>query len=363
LQVHKSVNNKVDGRWKTGAWVGTMNDPSDTTSALARLVTDAETARLLSDALMEAFDPGETAVAAFEDRTGVAGTDLPSTWTVEIFFERAPNEAAVRALIGDLAGDAARDRLAFATVAARDWVAQSLAGLQPVEAGRFVIHGAHHRGRVAANRIGIEIEAALAFGTGHHGTTRGCLMALDRILKRRRPRSILDVGTGTGVLAIAAARSARRPVLAGDIDLMSVRLARDNARLNRVAAFTEIIRANGLSDRRMRTCVPFDLVFANILLGPLKLLAKPIRRLAARGAHVVVSGLLPGQANAALAAYRTLDLVLERRVPLDGWVTLILKRDARRVDNGVLRRCPPGRTERCDRVGKAASHARTRRRR
>ena len=363
--MHKPVHNPVDGWRKIGAWLMRMSDPSDTTSVLARLVTDAETARRLSDALAEAFDPGETAVAAFEDCTGddQGGKDRPIAWTVEIYFEHAPDEAAVRALIGDLAGDSARGRLAFSTVAARDWVAQSLAGLQPVAAGRFVIHGAHHRGRVAPNRIGVEIEAALAFGTGHHGTTRGCLLALDRILKRHRPHGILDVGTGTGVLAIAAARSSRRPVLAGDIDPMSVRLARDNARLNRAGALTEIIRANGLSDRRVRMRAPFDLVFANILLGPLKLLAKPIRNLAAPGARIVVSGLLPGQANAALSAYRTLGLVLERRIPLDGWVTLMLVRRIRRVGNGASCRCPPGRAERCDRVGKAASHARTRKRR
>jgi len=342
-----------------------MSDPSHTTSVLARLVTDAGTARRLSDALMEAFDPGETAIAAFEDRAGddQGGKDRPIPWSVEIYFEHTPDEAAVRALIGDLAGNAARERLAFSTVAARDWVAQSLAGLQPVAAGRFVIHGAHHRGCIAPNRIGVEIEAALAFGTGHHGTTRGCLLALDRILKRHRPHGILDVGTGTGVLAIAAARAARRPVLAGDIDAMSVRLARDNARLNRVGALTEIIRAHGVFDRRMRMRAPFDLVFANILLGPLKLLAKPIRRLAAPGARIVVSGLLPGQANAALAAYRTLGLVLDRRVPLDGWVTLMLTRVTRRVGNGAPCRCPRGRTKRCDHVGKAASHARMSKRR
>jgi ribosomal protein L11 methyltransferase len=307
-----------------------MNDPSAQTSALARLVTDSDTARRLSDALMEVFDPGETAVAAFEGSGGA--------WTVEIHFEHAPDEVAVRSLVGSLAGDAACENLAFATVAARDWVAQSLEGLQMVAAGRFVVHGAHHRDRVMPNRTGIEIEAALAFGTGHHGTTRGCLMALDRILKRRRPRRILDVGTGTGVLAIAAARAARRAVLAGDIDPMSVRIARDNARLNRVGALVEIIWASGLSDRRMRTRAPFDLVFANILLRPLKLLAKPIRRLAAPGARVVISGLLPGQANAALAAYRTLGLVLERRVPLDGWATLVLARVATRPARRIVRR-------------------------
>jgi ribosomal protein L11 methyltransferase len=133
------------------------------------------------------------------------------------------------------------------------------------------------------------------------------------------------------VLAIAAARAARRPVLAGDIDPMSVRLARDNARLNHAGALTKIIRTNGLSDLRMRMRAPFDLVFANILLGPLKLLAKPIRSRAAPGARIVVSGLLAAQANAALAAYRTLGLVLERRIPLDGWVTLILNRPETRI--------------------------------
>jgi ribosomal protein L11 methyltransferase len=294
-----------------------MSDPFTQTSALARLVVDAETARRLFDALTEAFDAGETAVSTFEEAGG---------WAVEIHFERRPDEDAVRALLGQITGDAARERLVFTTVAATDWVVRSLEGLAPVAAGRFVIHGAHDRHRIPPNRIGVEIEAALAFGTGHHGTTRGCLIALDRILDRRRPRRILDVGCGTGVLAIAAARATGRPVLAGDIDPVSVRVARENVRLNRVHALVEIIRANGLSDRRMQTGAPFDLVFANILLDPLKRLATPIRQVAAPGARVVVSGLLPGQANAALAAYRAVGLVCERRIPLDGWVTLVLVR-------------------------------------
>jgi ribosomal protein L11 methyltransferase len=296
-----------------------MNDPSGQTSVLARLATDDPTARRLADALAEAFDAGETAVAAYGDDAG--------GWTVEIYFGRAPDQHAVRALLADLAGEEAGRRLAFATVAVRDWVAASLEGLPPVEAGRFFIHGSHHRSRVPPNRIGIEIEAALAFGTGHHATTRGCLKALDRLLKARRMRKILDVGTGTGVLAIAAARALRRPVLASDIDPVSVRVARDNARLNHVGAATAVIRANGLGDRRFRA--PFDLVFGNILLGALKRLARPIGMLAAPGARVVVSGLLPSQANAALAAYRCQGLVLERRILLDGWATLVLARPSR----------------------------------
>ena len=299
-----------------------MNDPSSQTSVLARLVTDSSTAHRLFDALVEAFEAGGTAVAACEERSGA--------WTVEIYFaHRPPDQDAVRTLVGDLAGSAVGDRVVFTTVAARDWVAQSLEGLAPVPAGRFVVYGAHDRHRIAPNRISVEIEAALAFGTGHHGTTLGCLMALDRMLKRRRPRRILDVGCGSGVLAIAAARATRRQVAAGDIDPVSVRVARDNARLNRVGAFVEIVRANGLSDRRMQA--PFDLVFANILLGPLKELAHPIRRVAAPEARVVISGLLSDQAKAALAAYRGHGLVLERRISLDGWVTLVLVRPATRV--------------------------------
>jgi ribosomal protein L11 methyltransferase len=320
--VHGLVDDAVDGRWKIGAWRGRMNDRSSST--LARLITDGATARRLSDGLMEAFDPGETAIAAFEDGAGTTNAASGPPWTVEIYFEREPDQDEVRALIGDLAGREARDRVTFTTIAARDWVAQSLEGLQPVAAGRFLVHGAHHRGRVPPNRIGIEIEAALAFGTGHHGTTRGCLLALDRLLRRGRPRRVLDVGTGTGVLAIAAARAVRRSVLAGDIDAMSVRVAQANARANRAGALVEVIRANGVADRSVRARAPYELVFANILLGPLRRLAKPLWLVVAPGGRVVVSGLLAEQASAALAAYRAVGFALEHRIPLDGWVTLVM---------------------------------------
>jgi ribosomal protein L11 methyltransferase len=313
---------------------GGMDDTFHASTVLARMATDGKTARRLADGLAEMLDPGETAIAAFEGRDG--------SWSVEIHFEHAPDEAVVRRLVGDLAGDGAGDRLAFERVAARDWVAASLEGLQPVEAGRFFLHGAHHRARVPANRVGIEIEAALAFGTGHHGTTRGCLLALDAIVKarrrapyptRRHGSRTLDVGTGTGVLAIAAARTLRGTVLAGDIDPVSVRLARQNARLNRAAGLT-VIHARGLGDRRFRNDAPYGLVFANILLGPLKGLAKPIGAMAAPGAFVVLSGLIPAQANAALATYRAHGLVLVRRIPLDGWVTLVLTRPVKRIVTG-----------------------------
>jgi ribosomal protein L11 methyltransferase len=298
-----------------------MTNPLKETSSLARLETDAGTALRLSDALMEVFDPSETAIATFED----AGAGEKGGWALEIYFEHPPDHDAVRALLRDVAGDAAGD-VAFTTVAARDWVAQSLAGLAPVPAGRFVVHGAHDRHRVPPSRIGIEIEAALAFGTGHHGTTRGCLLALDRILDCRRPRRILDVGSGTGVLAIAAALATRHPVQAGDIDGVSVGVARENVRLNRAGAFVRVIRANGLADRRMRAGAPYDLVFANILLGPVRQIATPVRLITVPGARVVISGLLSSQGTSALAAWRARGFVLERRIVLDGWVTLVLAR-------------------------------------
>jgi ribosomal protein L11 methyltransferase len=288
----------------------------------ARVSTNEATARQILDALAETLDSTEVVVAASESRDGL--------WTVSLHFRAAPNETAVRALIALAAGAQIADALVFETVAAADWVQASLAGLTPVAAGRFLVHGAHDRGRVPANRIGIEIEAALAFGTGHHGTTRGCLLALDRFAKGRRSGRgstlrVLDLGTGSGVLAIAAARALRCPALASDNDASAVRAARANTRLNRTGAMVELIRADGFNSRRFRVRGPFDLVLANILLEPLKRMATPMAGLLGANGRVILSGLLAAQARAALAAYRARGLVLERRIPLDGWVTLVLR--------------------------------------
>jgi ribosomal protein L11 methyltransferase len=195
-----------------------------------------------------------------------------------------------------------------------------------VRAGRFVVHGQHDRLKVPANKLGIEIEAALAFGTGHHGTTRGCLLLLDEVLKAHDPRRVLDLGTGTGVLAIAAAKAQHRPVLASDVDPLSVWTARDNARLNGVGNGVQAIRANGFSAPQFAGHGPFDLVLANILANPLRQMATPMTRHLAPSALVVLSGLLPYQAQGVVAAYRARGLVLKRHIQIEGWSSLLLRK-------------------------------------
>lgn len=295
----------------------TRKAPDSVETAVARLETGEQIARKVVSTFAECCDDEKIATSLVDNGDG--------RWTVTIHFPALMDERAVRAAAEAAAGAAAAKALIFERVAAKDWVRESLAGLKPVRAGRFVVHGAHDRARVAPNRIGIEIEAALAFGTGHHGTTRGCLLALDAICKslNATPR-ILDLGTGSGVLAIAAARALRRRVLATDVDGEAARVARANAQLNGVGALITIVQADGIADPSVRRRAPFDLVFANILLGPLQRFAAPLTRRLAPGGRIVLSGLLAAQANAALSAYR--PLALERRLDLDGWTTLVLTR-------------------------------------
>ena len=290
----------------------------DSPTTVARLLCDEPTARRIAAYLGEIFGGDDTACAAFEGDDG--------RWQVAIHFRDPPDEQALRAQVATVAGEPAAAALTIGQVAPADWVAESLSGLKPVRAGRFIVHGAHDRARIKPNDIGIEIEAALAFGTGHHGTTRGCLLALDDLAKRRRARRVLDIGTGSGVLAIAAANIFPASIIASDIDNVSVLAARSNARQNRVAPAITFAHAAGTRTDAITAHAPYDLIFANILLGPLMRLAVPVRRLAAPGARIVLSGLLPAHVNAALAAYRAQGLVLERRIPLDGWVTLVLRR-------------------------------------
>jgi ribosomal protein L11 methyltransferase len=281
-------------------------------------IGDEPTARRVVDVLNECFSEGQAAITAFERSDG--------RWDVAMHFADPPDEEAIRHLVGLAAGDAVVERIAFDTVEAKDWVKATLEELVPVHAGRFVVHGHHDRDRVPPNKLGIEIEAALAFGTGHHGTTRGCLLLLDHVLRSRMPRRVLDLGSGTGVLAIAAAKALRRRVLASDIDPLAAAVAGDNARLNGVGNLVETICAIGFSAPAFQARAPFDLVLANILANPLKRLSTPMAAHLAPSAMVILSGLLPHQASGVVAAYRARGLVLLRQLQIEGWSSLLMQR-------------------------------------
>jgi ribosomal protein L11 methyltransferase len=210
-----------------------------------------------------------------------------------------------------------------------DWLKLALSGLPPVRAGRFFVYGAHDAGRAPANAVALRIEAGAAFGTGHHGTTVACLAAFDQLLKARRFERVLDLGTGTGLLAIAAARTGSRVARASDIDPVSVRIARENARINR--ARVRFVRADGLAHRAIAESSPYDLVFANILARPLIRLARPIARALAPGGRVILSGLLRVQERDVRAAYLGQGLKFERRLFRDAWTTLVLRKPGMRA--------------------------------
>ena len=292
--------------------------PPHQPTRVMRLETDERRAKALTELLGELFDPAETAVAAFETEDG-------RTWLLEAYFAHPPDEDAIRELARTVVGDAA-ESAQFDTLGRTDWVKASLDGLKPVRAWRFLVHGAHDRPAVRSNDLAIEIDAALAFGTGHHGTTRGCLLALAAELKRRRPRAVLDVGTGTGILAFAAAKALHARVVAGDIDPEAIRTARENARLNGIAPWLSFYVGPGVGHAMANRPGHFDLVTANILAGPLRRLAPSIARVLAPDGTLILSGLLVRDVPGVLSAYAAQGLQLRSHSVLEGWATLVLRR-------------------------------------
>jgi ribosomal protein L11 methyltransferase len=210
------------------------------------------------------------------------------------------------------------------TLADADWLAMALSGLPPVRAGRFFVYGLHDRGRTPPNAVNLRIEAGAAFGTGHHGTTVGCLIAYDRLLKRRRFERVLDVGAGTGVLAIAASRTGTKRAVGTDIDPISARISRENAMVN--GSNARFVWASGLNDRAVRQDAPYDLVFANILARPLVSLAQDIKGALKPGGIAILSGLLRTQERFVRAAYLARGFKLDSRIKKDAWCTLVLVR-------------------------------------
>ncbi len=275
----------------------------------ARAVLPKLDAQRLSEAL-EAIEPPPV-VSAFE--LGERGL-----WEVEAFFTEAPDEEDLQRRVG----------VAMLVIPIEDenWVARALEGLPPVETGRFFLYGEHSAKKVPANAIGLKIEASTAFGTGHHGTTKGCLLAFEALAKQRTFKNALDLGCGTGVLAMAFARLTRRPAVATDIDPLATQKTIENAKLNRASPYLRAATANGFKTPLIAENGPYDLVFANILAGPLMKLMPGIKANLAKGGHAILSGLLDEQANGILAMARAQGLRLVKRAALEGWITLVLER-------------------------------------
>ncbi|TVQ56503.1 MAG: 50S ribosomal protein L11 methyltransferase [Rhodobacteraceae bacterium] len=268
-------------------------------------------------AALEALSPAPTGVGVFEIEDG------SGLWEVGGYFQAPPDGLAL-----DLLSAAWGARpFVVSKLPERDWVAAVRRELSPVRAGRFVVYGEHDADRISPHLIGLRIEAAMAFGTGHHATTQGCLIALDRLSRRMTPpRRVADVGCGTGVLAMAAAKLWRRPATASDIDPVATATARANARANRMGPLVRVACAPGFRTPALREGPPFDLIFANILARPLARLAPDMARRAAPGGRVILSGILDRQAPATEAVYRAWGFRLEDRVRLAGWTALTLRR-------------------------------------
>ena len=260
------------------------------------------------------------AVSAFEEPEGGA-------WLVEGFSEVPLAGAELEtALALAWAGHGPTPEPVLEKLPARDWVRENQESFPPRRVGRYFIHGSHHREGVPAGAIGLLIDAATAFGTGEHASTEGCLRALDRLARSKYFRRILDMGTGSGILAIAAAKTFARGVLAVDIDPGSVRVARENSRRNGVGGRVSTCWSPGFRSRRVRAGRPYDLVLANILARPLAWMARDLRQALAPGGIAVLAGLIDWQEPYVLAAHRAQRLSLLRRIAVDNWRTLIVRR-------------------------------------
>jgi ribosomal protein L11 methyltransferase len=271
----------------------------------------------LVDAVMERDDLALTASAHENEET--------SEWVFEATCDSPPDLEAFNELVRQTLGGTVE--LSVEPIDPEvNWVAKSLEGLAPVIAGGFYVYGSHESGAVPDGLTPMKIDAAQAFGTGHHETTTGCLEAIDAVLKRRRPRRMLDVGTGTGVLAIALAKRTRNVVLASDIDPVAVRTTIENAAENEVRDLIVAFEATGMDHPTISRNGPYDLIVANILAGPLQALAPDVGAAAEKGGNVILSGILEQQADAVLAAYVAAGMELVQRLQRKDWTTLVLEK-------------------------------------
>ena len=282
--------------------------------------TDEPTAERVLDALSDLFGEEDYAVATQEidEDRGI--------WEASIYMiegDEAEIRARFDALVAESFPDLAVEREVLPDI---DWITKSLEGLKPVRAGRFLVHGSHDSDKVRVNDIGILIDAGQAFGTGHHGTTAGCLNMIGDVLKSRKVRNALDLGTGSGVLAIAAHHFGKIPVLATDIDPVATRVAEENVKINKAASGVTLATAPGFHHAAFREHGPFDLIIANILARPLMKLAPDLVRHLSADGTVILSGILASQRWKVIAAYNGAGLAHRRTTWMNGWVTIELVR-------------------------------------
>ena len=278
-------------------------------------------------ARIEAAGPAASHIADALDAAeplSVSYFDLGNeTFEVSALYAGAPDEEALTTLIEKAANGDAVSSLVVEELPSADWVTLSQGQRGPVRAGRFLVHGSHDRENVIRNRFAIEIDATQAFGTAHHATTQLCLLALDELAKRGQPDLVLDLGTGTGILAIAAARAFDRPVIATDNDPVAVEIARGNAHKAGLSQQIHVLTAEGLAHPSLRRLAP-DLIVANILAAPLHDLAPAIARTLQPGGYLLLSGITADQAGAIRGRYGAFGFTLEKRILLGGWAALLL---------------------------------------
>ena len=275
-----------------------------------------QNAQALGDAL-EALDPAPMGVGVVEVEDG------SGLWEVGGYFTESPDDIAL-ALLAKAYG--AKD-FSISELPETDWVAHVKRELRPVEAGRFFVYGAHDGDKVPAGAVALKIEAAMAFGTGHHGTTLGCLTALDEMVAGGAvKKNVADIGCGTAVLAMAAARVWPNPVLACDIDAVAVDVARANIAANGLAENVHVIEAAGFDHPDFAAARSFDLVFANILKGPLIALAPDMAGHISPGGHAILSGILNPQAGDVAECYETQGFKVISRREIGDWTTLVIEK-------------------------------------
>ncbi|MCP8893797.1 50S ribosomal protein L11 methyltransferase [Shinella daejeonensis] len=283
--------------------------------------TTEKDAGAILDLLTDAFEEEGYAIATMEV------DEKNDVWEASVYLMTSEAEAIGERFAALLAAPFPGLSIEREVLPDVDWIALSLEGLKPVRAGRFVVHGSHDRGAVRAGEIAIEIDAGQAFGTGHHGTTAGCLEMIAGVLRSRKIRRVLDLGTGSGVLAIAARKFAPVRVLATDIDPVATKVARENVRLNGITSDITLETAPGFHSTAFRRHGPFDLIIANILARPLMRMAPRLAAELAPGGHVILSGILAEQRWKVLAAYNGAGLRHVRTIWRDGWVTIHLDRN------------------------------------